>query len=331
MDVTPQLLTEVEFRQSLRGYDVDEVDGFLEEVAASVATLRGRLQAALQRADATGQGGPMSAMMIGDAEGGVTTETITRTLLLAQQTADETVSAARDEASTLLGEANAEAERIRAEAASEAGRVVSEAQAEREAVLGAVTAEAETLAEQTRIRIEAEISTLERRHDALRQRVGAVEPELEKQRNRLIATASALTELVNDDEAFTLDLGFDEVSTAAEEPPLVDETLAEPAEPEATEVFDFDLGDAPDPVDEDAADDDAGHDGAGEAAREPEFGDPVADASLEASDAGTAESPSTSVFGAPAWTDAGPPTEPVEVLDLTDSEDAEPDIDESQV
>ena len=50
MDVTPQVINEVEFHQKMRGYDPDEVDDFLERVAVAVGQLTDRLQEAEARA-----------------------------------------------------------------------------------------------------------------------------------------------------------------------------------------------------------------------------------------------------------------------------------------
>jgi DivIVA domain-containing protein len=73
MELTPTLLNEVEVRPEFRGYNRAEVDDFLERVAASVEQLLARLR---------------------DAEGGLAgsgNESITRTLVLAQRTADAAI------------------------------------------------------------------------------------------------------------------------------------------------------------------------------------------------------------------------------------------------
>ena len=52
MDLTPKLLTEgTDFQQVRRGYDPDEVDDFLERVAAAVSRLQGQLVEANRRAE----------------------------------------------------------------------------------------------------------------------------------------------------------------------------------------------------------------------------------------------------------------------------------------
>ena len=50
MDLSPKLLTDVQFREQWRGYNPDEVDEFLERVAAGVEELQQRLTDALERA-----------------------------------------------------------------------------------------------------------------------------------------------------------------------------------------------------------------------------------------------------------------------------------------
>ena len=49
MELTPRLLTEVEFREQWRGYSQNEVDDFLERVAAAVGELLDRLREANER------------------------------------------------------------------------------------------------------------------------------------------------------------------------------------------------------------------------------------------------------------------------------------------
>ena len=104
MDFTPKLLTEgTDFQQVRRGYDPDEVDDFLERVAAAVSRLQGQLVEANRRAEAaeaaaraggqsSGQPAPENALV----------EEMQRTLVLAQRTADAAVREAREEADSLV-------------------------------------------------------------------------------------------------------------------------------------------------------------------------------------------------------------------------------------
>ena len=53
MDVTPQLLKDVDFREKkFGGYDPDEVDDFLERVGVAIGQLQMRLREMSQRAEA---------------------------------------------------------------------------------------------------------------------------------------------------------------------------------------------------------------------------------------------------------------------------------------
>src|SRR5687768_17118440 len=50
MDLTPKRIEEVEFRGSIRGYDRNEVDDFLDRVAAGFGRLQNQLTEAVERA-----------------------------------------------------------------------------------------------------------------------------------------------------------------------------------------------------------------------------------------------------------------------------------------
>lgn len=106
MELTPSfLLDEVEFRETFRGYDRNQVDSFLEELAAALGGLQNRIAAAEERARA-------AERRIGDAGSGQPA----RTLLLAQRAADATLREAREEAARLVREASTTVDRDRNEA-----------------------------------------------------------------------------------------------------------------------------------------------------------------------------------------------------------------------
>ena len=50
MDVSPKTLREVEFREKMRGYHPEDVDHFLEEVAAGLEVQQERMRQAVERA-----------------------------------------------------------------------------------------------------------------------------------------------------------------------------------------------------------------------------------------------------------------------------------------
>ena len=49
-ELTPEQIDNVEFREKWRGYDPRQVDAFIEQVAATIASLRARLVDAEERA-----------------------------------------------------------------------------------------------------------------------------------------------------------------------------------------------------------------------------------------------------------------------------------------
>ena len=51
MDITPQLIRETTFHESLRGYNKEEVEDYKQRWAEAVAQLQGRLMEAIERAE----------------------------------------------------------------------------------------------------------------------------------------------------------------------------------------------------------------------------------------------------------------------------------------
>jgi cell division initiation protein len=136
MDLTPQTLRDVEFREKLRGYHPDDVDDFLEEVAVAVDSLLSRLRAA--------EGGaplappqPVQAPIVEVAASDPTLSegTLSRALLLAQRTADLAIAEAEQSARMILDDARAEADRILAETQAKVGAMTEEARSSAEAAV----------------------------------------------------------------------------------------------------------------------------------------------------------------------------------------------------
>ena len=119
VDVSPQTIRQVEFREKLRGYHQDDVDEFLERVAAGLEILQERLRQATERAVRAEQAA---------GERREDDDSLRRTLVLAQRTADLAMKEAKEQAARLLQEAEGEAATITAEAEAEARRVTDEAQ-----------------------------------------------------------------------------------------------------------------------------------------------------------------------------------------------------------
>ena len=118
MDVSPKTLREVEFREKMRGYHPEDVDQFLERVAAGIEVLQDRLRQAVERA----QRAEAQA-----SEAGGTDDTLRRTLVLAQRTADLAVQEAREQAARILAGSEQQAQAVIAEAEERARRAHEDA------------------------------------------------------------------------------------------------------------------------------------------------------------------------------------------------------------
>ena len=135
------------------GYDLDQVDFFLDEVAETIAQLtaqKAELENELKKAQAriaelensgaaTGRGeAPFSAATTasfapvgGGAAGGGDTNAVAGMLALAQQLHDKYISDGKAEADRILAEANAESQRIIAEAEEQHNRTLTQLEQER--------------------------------------------------------------------------------------------------------------------------------------------------------------------------------------------------------
>ena len=261
MDVTPQVINEVEFHQKMRGYDPDEVDDFLERVAVAVGQLQDRTREAAERAaiaerraaelEAHLRGGqpkptpprPAVAAPAPAVSSEEDAETIRRTLILAQRTADAAVQEAQDAAAKTLQSATDEAERVLTEAQDRARNLLTTAEAE-----------ARKTADGTRQRLVAEIIALEEARDGLRADHGILERHLEEQRLRLRSSIGDLQRLL--DDPGRLRLASAPTLRGATRPAFLDEELAAAAseQPDAQgspEVIDLEVPGVPsEPVDD---------------------------------------------------------------------------------
>src|SRR5918996_1095394 len=194
MELTPQTLHAVEFREARRGgYNTRDVDDFLERVAAGVGQRQERRGAPAARAD-TGearlldtrrqfeelQGRPPAAAPAAPAPApriNETDDTLRRTWVLAQRPADATIKKAKQEASRLLEEAGAEANRTRAAAEDEARRG----------------------ADHTRASIEAELDSLVNQRDGLTADIVVLNQHIDDQRERIRAGIDELRRILDDE------------------------------------------------------------------------------------------------------------------------------------
>jgi DivIVA domain-containing protein len=189
MELTPQAVRTTGFKTVRKGYEPEEVDKFKEQVAsaiesaqnqatameararAAVAKLQELTQGAGTAGTATPAGGTLAPAPEKAAEppkpaelGADDAETISRTLLLAQRTADTAIADAKQEAARIVEEARVE------------GRKANEDE---------------------RIKAESEVQSLLARRDFLLGDVDSLEQHLIAQRERLRETATAINDMID--------------------------------------------------------------------------------------------------------------------------------------
>jgi cell division septum initiation protein DivIVA len=123
----------------MRGYHPEDVDQFLERVAAGMEVLQDRLRQALERSQRAEQAA---------AEAGGTDDTLRRTLVLAQRTADLAVQEAREQAARILAGAEQQAQGLLADAEERAQRTQDDALMETKSELSKLEASRQHLQEQ---------------------------------------------------------------------------------------------------------------------------------------------------------------------------------------
>jgi len=208
MDISPQQIRTAEFSAARKGLDPDEVRAFLERVAVELeraqnqsTAMEARARAAVARLQELSEGAAAQAPTVEPVEAPAVepaaepapaqvtaspdeAETISRTLLLAQRTADTTVA-----------EADAEAVRIRAEAEAEATSTVASAREATSRLLDEARDEARRAGESERMQVEGEVNSLKARREFLASDVEHLEVFLADQRSRLREAASALVDI----------------------------------------------------------------------------------------------------------------------------------------
>ncbi len=194
MDISPQTIRSTGFKTVKKGYDPDEVESFRSQVAAAVETaqnqataMEARARAAVAKLQEVSQqvaGTPRDTVAASSHSGD--TEVISRTLLLAQRTADTTIMEARAEADGITALARDEASRVLDSARTMATKTVEDSRLD-----------ARRAVEDERVRAENEVQSLLARRDFLLGDVDHLEQYLQAQRERLRDAAVQLQELVD--------------------------------------------------------------------------------------------------------------------------------------
>jgi DivIVA domain-containing protein len=201
MDITPQLIRETTFHESLRGYNKEEVEDYKQRWAEAVAQLQGRLMEAIERAERA------EARALASAGRTESEDVLRRTLVLAQRTADAAVAEAQEQSARLVSEAQTKATGMLDDAEARSRAMVSDAEVEAatirgeaEAVARALSAaaedEARRAAEATRLALVEEIRNLEARRRGLLDDATALEQHTEEQRRALYEQLESLQTVV---------------------------------------------------------------------------------------------------------------------------------------
>jgi cell division initiation protein len=190
--MSPQRVRSAEFKTARKGADPDEVKAFLNDVADELeraqnqsTAMEARARAAIARLQEMNDGSraPAAAPSAPEASPDEA-ETISRTLLLAQRTADSTVAEARAEAARIVQAANSEASTTLDSAREMSTRLVEEARAN-----------ARQAGESERITVAGEVDALKARRDFLESDVEQLELFLTDQRARLREAATSLVDI----------------------------------------------------------------------------------------------------------------------------------------
>ena len=207
MDVTPQLIEQIDFAEKFRGYDPDQVDDFLERVGATLAELTKtsrdaiaraeRAEAELRNAPEASRAPAAAAAAMSDEEEAMQS---TRTLMMAKRTADAAIADARQEAQKLVADARTAAEQQAREARTEADRIVGEARVNADQMTQKATAEANREYGARRDQILAEIGELENRKVGMASQLVAIEGRLEEYRSALTSVHGAVGAVLDDPE-----------------------------------------------------------------------------------------------------------------------------------
>lgn len=232
MDLSPQSVAAATFKTVKKGFDPDEVRSYLAKVASNLETsqqqaaaMEARARAAIakmqelaQQASHTPAPAPVApagepAPRSTDVNAGPDeAETISRTLLLAQRTADLAVA-----------DAKVEAESITAAAHSEAASVIDAARAEAARLLDDARGEARHAKDAELSRAEEAVQSLLARRDFLLGDVEHLEQHVGAQRERLRDAVGALQDLIERVPGGLGEMRRPLLSAAAPEPESGDE------------------------------------------------------------------------------------------------------------
>ena len=195
MELSPQSVSSTTFKIVKKGYDPEQVSSYLSALGSSIeetqnqaAAMEARARAAIARlqemtaqaAAAEAAPAPSSVAPAADAD------TISRTLLLAQRTADATVA-----------EATAEAARLTSAAEDQANKLVDGAQEIVNRLHDEAKSEARRAGDAERVQVESEVQSLLARRAFLLGDVEQLEQHIVSQRERVREVSGLLGDIVS--------------------------------------------------------------------------------------------------------------------------------------
>jgi cell division initiation protein len=181
---TLETLRTVEFRLGLKGYNVDEVDEYLEKAAVEAEAMQEQLRQAQERlrqaseriAQLEQERREQPAQVAAPAAEAVSDDTLQRTLLMAQRFVDQT----------------------KRESEAEAAAVVAQAEGRARTVLAQAEERARQMATESEHRLREEVTRLEGLRGQLASDVENMARHLESERTRLRAALAEVLKWVDD-------------------------------------------------------------------------------------------------------------------------------------
>jgi len=201
MEMSPQRVRTAEFKTARKGADLDQVRSFLNDVADELeraqnqsTAMEARARAAVARLQEVSEGTtadspapPASAPTPESVDvSAEQSDAISRTLVLAQRTADSLIAEAKAEAARLVAGANSEAAATRDSTREMAATMLDEAREE-----------ARRFGETERLAVASEVDSLKARRDFLESDVDHLEQFLVAQRSRVRDAAAELIEITD--------------------------------------------------------------------------------------------------------------------------------------
>ena len=210
MELTPELLLEAKFGAARRGYDMAEVDDFLERCAEGLDVLLSRLRSEFERAEQAEAENAALRRRLDDpdadfARPAPAPAAVDEPVPVAAPAPEPEVGepmriliAAERTAEAAIADARAEAERIR----SEAEAIASTQRSEAESLLARAKADAEAEArragDEARRAVQSEVVALRRDRDSLNDDIRMLRRWLDDQRTRLRTAARDMQRIAED-------------------------------------------------------------------------------------------------------------------------------------